>query len=490
MDATNTLPQIAVGQAAKEATANALLAAASPAMFGAHDPSTSGGLTVGYLGGRYGGNLVANGTELLAASDITYMVADLATGAISFDTDDTDWNDAANFGRCYLWETDADGVIDFEDHRGGPLGILVAAAVAGSGDMALASVQTVTGEKTFGVAGDVGKLKVAGNTSGAATIEAPAVAGAIVVTLPSSTSTLATIADVSAAVNGLSWKAAVRVATTANGTLASAFENGATVDGVTLATGDRILIKNQSSGSENGIYVVAVSGAPTRAADADSGTELVNASVYVSEGTTLADTQWTCTTNAAITVGSTSITFAQISASSVAIGSVTGLGTGVATFLATPSSANLAAAVTDESGSAGALLFTGGALGTPASGNLSSCTADGTDAVGFRNIPANSQSTAYTAVLADAGKSIDHPSTDANARTFTIPANSSVAYPVGTALSFSNMTSQVVTIAITTDTMYLAGTGTTGSRSLAQYGTATARKLTSTTWLISGVGLT
>jgi hypothetical protein len=112
------------------------------------------------------------------------------------------------------------------------------------------------------------------------------------------------------------------------------------------------------------------------------------------------------------------------------------------------------------------------------------------DSVGFRGIPSNSQSTAYTAVAADSGKSIDHPSTDANARTFTIPANGSVAYPIGTTLSFSNMTSQVVTIAITTDTMYLAGTGATGSRSLAQYGTATARKLTSTTWLISGIGLT
>lgn len=109
---------------------------------------------------------------------------------------------------------------------------------------------------------------------------------------------------------------------------------------------------------------------------------------------------------------------------------------------------------------------------------------------GFRAVPSNSQSAAYTAVITDSGKSIDHPSTDANARTFTIPANASVAFPIGTTISFSNMTSQVVTIAITTDTMYLAGTGTTGSRSLAQYGTATARKLTSTTWLISGVGLT
>ena len=129
-------------------------------------------------------------------------------------------------------------------------------------------------------------------------------------------------------------------------------------------------------------------------------------------------------------------------------------------------------------------------LGTPTSGTLSNCTVDGTDSVGFRNIPQNSQSAAYTLVLADSGKHIFHPSGDANARTFTIPANSSVAYPIGTALTFINMTSQVVTIAITTDTMYLSSAGTTGSRSLAQYGSATAIKMTSTTWLISGSGLT
>jgi len=130
------------------------------------------------------------------------------------------------------------------------------------------------------------------------------------------------------------------------------------------------------------------------------------------------------------------------------------------------------------------------ALGTPSSGTLSSCTVDGTDAVGFRNIPQNSQSAAYTLVLDDAGKHIFHPSTDANARTYTIPANSSVAYPIGTAVTFINMTSQVVTIAITSDTMYLAKDGTTGSRSLAQYGSATAIKITSTNWLISGSALT
>ena len=129
-------------------------------------------------------------------------------------------------------------------------------------------------------------------------------------------------------------------------------------------------------------------------------------------------------------------------------------------------------------------------LGTPASGTLSNCTVDGTNSVGYLNIPQNSQSAAYTLVAADAGKHILHPSTDANARTFTIPANSSVAYPIGTAITFVNMTSQVVTIAITSDTLTLSSAGTSGSRSLAQYGSATALKIGSTQWLISGSGLT
>jgi hypothetical protein len=129
-------------------------------------------------------------------------------------------------------------------------------------------------------------------------------------------------------------------------------------------------------------------------------------------------------------------------------------------------------------------------IGTPTSGTLSSCTVDGTDAVGFRSLPVNSQSTAYTLVLTDSGKVIFHPVGDNNARTFTIPANSSVAYPIGTALTFINMAVAAVTIAITTDTLTLSSAGTTGSRTLAQYGSATCIKITSTSWLISGSGLT
>jgi hypothetical protein len=130
-------------------------------------------------------------------------------------------------------------------------------------------------------------------------------------------------------------------------------------------------------------------------------------------------------------------------------------------------------------------------LGTPASGTLSNCTVDGVVSVGFRSIPQNSKSTAYTLVLEDAGKHIFHPSADTTARTFTIPANSSVAYPIGTALTFINQNGAgVVTIAITTDTMRLSPAGTTGSRTLAANGSATCVKVTDTEWLISGSGLT
>jgi hypothetical protein len=173
---------------------------------------------------------------------------------------------------------------------------------------------------------------------------------------------------------------------------------------------------------------------------------------------------------------------------------ITSFGTGVATFLGTPSSANLAAALTDETGT-GDLVFATSptlvtpALGTPTSGQLSNCTVDGTDGVGFRNTPVNSQTADYTAVLADAGKTILHAIADDNARTFTIPANSSVAYPVGTVLTFVNLIN-TVTIAITTDTMYLGNDGATGSRTLAAYGVASAIKVASTTWIISGNGLT
>lgn len=124
---------------------------------------------------------------------------------------------------------------------------------------------------------------------------------------------------------GVKWAAAaggtsytlqpVRVATTANGTLSTAFANGQTVDGVVLATGDRILLNNQTAGAENGIYVVAASGAPARATDFTTGaaTLLGGVIVPVIAGTLNTGTQWQCSNATAITIGSTSITFVRSS---------------------------------------------------------------------------------------------------------------------------------------------------------------------------------
>jgi hypothetical protein len=104
-------------------------------------------------------------------------------------------------------------------------------------------------------------------------------------------------------------------------------------------------------------------------------------------------------------------------------------------------------------------------------------------------IPQNSQSANYTLVIGDASKHILHPSSDNNARTFTIPANASVAFDIGTAVTFVNKIN-TITIAITSDTLTLAGPGTTGSRTLAANGQATALKIGTTEWMIDGVGLT
>jgi hypothetical protein len=107
-----------------------------------------------------------------------------------------------------------------------------------------------------------------------------------------------------------SWKDSVRVATTTNGTLATAYETGNTIDGVNINDGDRILIKNQSTGSQNGIYTVNALGAPTRATDADTSDEILGAVVSVREGTANADTTWSLT-NDSVTLGSTALVWSR-----------------------------------------------------------------------------------------------------------------------------------------------------------------------------------
>lgn len=129
---------------------------------------------------------------------------------------------------------------------------------------------------------------------------------------PSASGDLVTKNYVDNAVNGLQWTAPVVAATTTNGTLASAFANGQTIDDVTLVTGERILLKNQSTGSENGIYTVNSSGAPTRVTELAATMTAAGVAVFVSEGTTNADKGFVCTNDAGSdVVGTDALTFTQ-----------------------------------------------------------------------------------------------------------------------------------------------------------------------------------
>jgi hypothetical protein len=165
---------------------------------------------------------------------------------------------------------------------------------------------------------------------------------------------------------------------------------------------------------------------------------------------------------------------------------ITSFGSGVATFLGTPSSANLATAVTDETGS-GALVFATSptlvtpVLGTPASGNLSNCTADGTNDVGTSNVsPVGTKTTSYTLAVGDVGKYVQVGS----GGSITIP---NATFSEGDAISIFNNTTGDRTITCSITTAYISGTNTdVASVTLATRGVCTILFISSTVCVISG----
>ena len=130
---------------------------------------------------------------------------------------------------------------------------------------------------------------------------------------PTVASDAATMGYVDSAVNGTDWKQSARVATTAN---LAALSGLLTIDGITLVAGERVLVKDQTTASANGIYIAA-SGAWTRALDVDANFEVTaGMALMVTEGTVNADTQWRLITNDPIVVNTTALAFAQIGAGS------------------------------------------------------------------------------------------------------------------------------------------------------------------------------
>lgn len=155
------------------------------------------------------------------------------------------------------------------------------------------------------------------------------------------------------------------------------------------------------------------------------------------------------------------------------------------------------------SGATGDALFTAATaaaarttLGATATGSSLFTAADAAAAravigAGYLGAPQNVQSVNYTLVIGDAGLDITHPSGGGAGDTYTIPNNATVAFPIGTLISFTNLDVNSISIAIqATDVLRVAGATTTGTRTLTQFGVATIKKVDATTWIIYGVGLT
>jgi hypothetical protein len=133
---------------------------------------------------------------------------------------------------------------------------------------------------------------------------------------PSASSEAATKNYVDNLVTGLRTRVIARVASTANVVISSALENGDVLDGVTLATGNRVLLKNQTTTSENGIYIVVATGSASRDPEFDIISEIAGQLILVSEGSTHADDLFLCTTDTSATLGSSAITYTQVFPSS------------------------------------------------------------------------------------------------------------------------------------------------------------------------------
>jgi hypothetical protein len=191
---------------------------------------------------------------------------------------------------------------------------------------------------------------------------------------PTNSTDAATKAYVDSVTEGLHIHEAAVAATTANVNLANALENGDVLDGITLATGNRVLVKNQSTASENGIYVVQASGQPTRATDFDTAAEVDSGDfIFVYSGTVNASTGWV-QTNRPATIGTDAINFTQFSGAGTYLAGNGLTLTGNSFSINTTITADLSTAQTLTNKTLTSPTLTTPALGTPASGTMTNVT--------------------------------------------------------------------------------------------------------------------
>jgi hypothetical protein len=195
---------------------------------------------------------------------------------------------------------------------------------------------------------------------------------------PSSGSDAATKTYVDNLITGIKTRIICRAASTANVVIATALENGDTLDGVTLATSDRVLLKNQTTASENGVYTVVASGSASRDTEYDVISELAGQLVIIQEGTVNADTIYLCTTDTSATLGSSSITFTKVeptnSGTVTSIVASTGLTGGTITSSGTIAIDTSVVTTLTGTQTLTNKTLTSPALGTPASGVLTNTT--------------------------------------------------------------------------------------------------------------------